>query len=55
MVLTGVGVMIIALLGSLPQHPTPGAVAVVAMTGVGLILAVAGAVLSRLGRSRRLR
>ena len=51
MVLTGVGVMILALVGPLPQHPTPGAVALVAMTGAGLILAVAGAVLSRLGRS----
>jgi hypothetical protein len=49
MVLSGVGVMIIALLGPLPEHPTVGAVAVVAMAGVGLVLAVAGAALSRLG------
>lgn len=51
-VVTGAGLMIIALLGPLPQHPTVGAVAVVAMMGVGLILLIARPILSRLGRWR---
>lgn len=52
MVLTGTGVVILALTGPLPARPTPGAVALVAMTGAGLILAAAGMALSRLGRRR---
>lgn len=51
-VLTGGGLMIIGLSGPLPQHPTVGAVAVVAMMGVGLILLIARPILSWLGRLR---
>ena len=51
MAVIGVGVMIAALLGPPPQHPTVGAVAVLAMIGVGLILLATRPTLSRLGRS----
>jgi hypothetical protein len=55
MMLLGAAVMIAAVMGPLPQHPTVAFVAVMVVLGVGLILTVTGLILSRLDRSRRFR